>query len=121
MLKTVDTILEQRRRRAGSKRSVASWVCSLLFHAGFAAAVWFVPELLAKPPAEFEYVPVMVVSPAVLGIEEPAPPAPRTPEPPIARRRLRSTLSRDLTRKAAAGMPCLAASWAAFTWASISA
>ena len=81
MLKTVDTILEQRRLRAGSKQGVGSWVCSLAFHAGVAAAVWFVPELLAKPPAEFEYVPVMVVSPAVLGIEEPAPPVPRTPTP----------------------------------------
>lgn len=81
MLKTVDKILDQRLRRVGRKQSAASWVYSILFHGGLAAAVWFVPELLAKPPAQLEYVPVMVVSPAVLGIEEPAPVVPPTPEP----------------------------------------
>ncbi len=81
MLKTVDHILDQRSHRMGKKPGVAGWLYSVLCHAGIAAGLWFVPEILAKPPAEFDYVPMMVVSPAVLGIEEPAPFVPPAPEP----------------------------------------
>ncbi len=81
MLKTVDNILDQRSQRVTRKQGASGWLYSILCHTGIAAGLWFVPEILAKPPAEFEYVPVMVVSPAILGIEEPAPVVPPAPEP----------------------------------------
>lgn len=82
MRKNVDLILEQRLHRVGRQQRLASGAFSFLFHLLVVATAWFVPELLAKLPVQIESIPVMVVSPAVLGIEQP-PPQPRwTPPPP---------------------------------------
>ena len=80
MAKNVDSILDQRSHRLTRKERTRPWLASFLFHALLSVAFWVMPELLAKPPAEIEYVPVMVVSPAMLGISEPPPPPP-PPEP----------------------------------------
>ncbi len=80
----LDQLLSERARRATS--GSYSILYSLLFHGVMAAAAWFVPELLAKPPEHDPYFTVVVVPPQALGIEEPPPtPArvePPTPEPP---------------------------------------
>ncbi len=78
----VDQLLTQRAERAG-RGGPLGLISSTLFHVVLTVAVWFVPELFAKPPEQFEYVQVIVVPPQVLGLEQPPPPPPPRPvEPP---------------------------------------
>ncbi len=79
MASHLDRILEQRQRRVSNRQQAANWVASVFFHGALAAAIWFVPEILAKPPEPFNYVPVMVYPPSILGVQET--PTPVLPEP----------------------------------------
>ncbi len=77
----VDQLLSERAQRAA-----AGWpfgyLYSVVFHAVLTGAVWFVPELFAKPPEQIDYFSVVVVPPQALGIEQPPPPPPPRVEPP---------------------------------------
>ena len=76
----LDQLLSERARRAAN--GPYNVLYSLLFHGVMAAAAWFVPELLAKPPEPDSYFTVVVVPPQALGIEQPPPPPPPRVEPP---------------------------------------
>ncbi len=77
----LDHLLTERARRAATGQP-SSFLFSLIFHGVMAAAAWFVPELLPKPPIQDRYFSVVVVPPQALGIEEPPTPAPRVEPPP---------------------------------------
>ncbi len=84
---TLDQLLAQRSHRVTRGQQVSCFVFSFAVHAVLVAGLWFVPQLFAKPAEPFEYVSVMVVPPALLGLEEPPPPPPPkppSPEPPDA-------------------------------------
>jgi len=80
MANPLDQILERRRRRLTRAQQARYLLFSVVFHLAVAAGVWFVPDLLARPPQRPEYVSVMVVTPQILGIEEPTPASPPPPE-----------------------------------------
>ncbi len=77
----LDQLLSERARRAAGGRS-SGYLYSALCHGAVIATVWFVPELFAKPPEQFDSIAVVVVPPQALGVEEPPPPPPPKIEPP---------------------------------------
>ncbi len=76
----VDQLLSDRARRTDARPS--GFLYSVLCHGAIVAAMWFVPDLFAKPPEVIDYFAVVVVPPEVLGIEQPPPPPPPRVEPP---------------------------------------
>jgi len=85
MPKNVDLLLAQRRDRISRAQQVGTCLISALLHGALALGFLFLPALFAKPPEKVTYIAMTVVSPALLGIDEPEPPPPaprRAPEPP---------------------------------------
>lgn len=78
----LERILEGRRRRVRPGQQALAVVTSVIFHVTLVAGLLVVPGLFAEEQAPFEYVPVMVVPPALLGEPAPPPPPPPTPPPP---------------------------------------
>lgn len=86
MSEGVDRLLDQRRGRTGWPRRLLGFAGAALLHVGVVGAVMFGPQLLAKPAAPIEYVPVILLPAPALGTPNPAPPRPEPkpaePEPP---------------------------------------
>ena len=82
MSDTVDQALEERRKRSRGG-GVVGVLTSLALHGGLVASALLVPGLFAEEPKPLDYVPVMLVPPPAVGVENPAPaePARREPEP----------------------------------------
>lgn len=85
MATRVDQILEERRLRTTGTRRWRFLLPSLLLHLLLVLGFWLGPTLFARPPEPFEYVDVILIPAARLGIEETPPPEPkrreRQPEP----------------------------------------
>ncbi len=75
-MQSLDQILSQRQSYLRKSGQVRSYLVSLLLHGLVIVGFWGLPKLFAEPPQEVQYVTVMVVPPAVLGIEQPPPPPP---------------------------------------------
>ena len=80
-MNNLDEILEERRRQTGGGRKVLGFLASTLLHGGLLAGALLVPGLLAEEPKTLEYVPVLLVPPPAVGVENPAPPPRPEPEP----------------------------------------
>lgn len=80
-MSSVEEMLEERRRRGGTGRKVLGLLASALLHGGLLAGAFLVPELFAEEPKTLEYVPVLLVPPPAVGVENPAPPPKPEPKP----------------------------------------
>ncbi|HVS02356.1 MAG TPA: energy transducer TonB [Thermoanaerobaculia bacterium] len=78
----LDRLLEVRRQRDGGRPLVGLVVSTALHGLLLVIALFVAPRLFAEPPRPIDYVPVTLVPPPALGVEQPAPrPAPPKPAP----------------------------------------
>ena len=84
MPQTLDRLLQLRLHRVTRSQRAGTVVFSVALHLLVVAAFVTLPELFAEPPQQINYVSVMVVPPAALGLDQPVPPPP-APVPPPSR------------------------------------
>ncbi|MEM6794871.1 MAG: TonB family protein [Acidobacteriota bacterium] len=81
---TLNHILAQRQHRLAGSQKRRDLAISAAGHTALVALFFLLPKLWAEEPPPFELMPLQVVPPKALGIEQPPPPEPRQKQAPAA-------------------------------------